>query len=86
MLKKIIFKSIVICFFATLISVNISSESEFSFGTKAVEASVPVPFDMSIPCWSQIKKKDNVSTVWCSGCEGKIGWKDDGGESTCVQN
>jgi len=64
-----------------LITLNLDSHYSFSLGGEEVDAF----YQSDVTCWSQIKQKDNVATIWCSECQGMVGWKDDGGQSSCRQ-
>lgn len=81
-MKKLIIRIFAAVIFIGLLIINIESHSDLKRGVQEAKA---LPGN-EVTCWSQIKKKDNVATIWCSGCAGMMGWKDDGGQGTCVQS
>lgn len=81
-MKKAFTRILAIATLVGLFTISIDSHSDLKIGVQEVQAQ---PMN-TVTCWSQIKEKDNVATIWCSGCAGMIGWKEDGGQGTCVQS
>ncbi|MTI88445.1 MAG: hypothetical protein FH748_10795 [Balneolaceae bacterium] len=79
-MKKFLFRIITIALLAMLIAVNVTSTMKFAPGGGEANAA-----GLEMTCWSQVKEEDNVNTVWCSGCQGLVGYKDDGGKGSCIQ-
>lgn len=78
-MKRHILRSAVLIFLVGLFTINFTSTNKPAPEIESSEMN-------TITCWSQIKEKENVNTVWCSGCQGMVGYKDDGGQGQCTQS